>query len=307
VKHAFVTPSHRLCAESPEKPIGEQRRHVSLSVAHRHRGDVPGKADTGGPSMTALLRDTREMSYLVLTDRAVPYLLARLRWPDVAQAMTVSSPQWLEDPGLFDLHYDSGAVNLSFSQAASVAAGWGTQLRAGAAEGPINRRMSSSLLEKSRGNGHAWSVGFVRRRRGSSRRVPRLQPVGERAAAVSGVTRGPESALPDRRRFPRLRIDGRAHIRSGPATISAALVDLSQGGMRFVQPEPPSALAPGATLEGPFLFEAEGSASRICLDVAGRIVWRRSIGASTHFGVAFSDLPDADTEGLQLFLAAARS
>jgi hypothetical protein len=254
--------------------------------------------------MAALIRDTREMSYLVLTDRAVPYLLARLRWPDVAQAMTVSSPHWLENPGLFDLHYDSSAVNVSFSQAASVAAGWGTQLRAGAAaDGPVMRRMSSSLHEKSRRNEHAWSIGFVGRRRDSSRRVPRLQPVGEMAAPV----RGAEGALLERRRYPRLRIDGRAHIRSGPATISAGLVDLSQGGMRFVQLEPPSALTPGAALEGPFLFEAEGNASRICLDVAGRIVWRHSIGASTHFGVAFSDLADAETEGLQLFLAATHS
>lgn len=222
--------------------------------------------------MAALIRDTREMSYLVLTDRAVPYLLARLRWPDVAQAMTVSNPHWLEDPGLFDLHYDSSAVNVSFSQAASVAAGWGTE--------------------------------FVGSGRGSSRRVLRSRRAHKKAALVSGATGGPEAALVERRRDVRVRIDGRAHIRSGTATISAGLVDLSHSGVRFVQPEPPSALAVGATLDGPFLFEARGNASRICLDVAGRIVWRRSIGAGTHFGVAFSDLADADTEGLQLFLAA---
>jgi PilZ domain len=257
--------------------------------------------------MAALIRDTREMSYLVLTDRAVPYLLARLRWPDVAQAMTVSSPRWLEDPSLFDLHYDCGAVNVSFPQAASVAASWGAQLRPEAgAEGPIMRRMSPSLLEKSRGNGHAWSLRFVSRRHGSSGRIPRLQPAGVKAAPVSGAARGPESGL-ERRRYSRVRIDGRAHIRSGPASISAGLVDLSQGGMRFVPLEPQPALNPGAALEGPFLFEAEGNASRICLDVAGRIVWRRKIGASTHYGVAFSDLADAENEGLQLFLAAAHS
>lgn len=256
--------------------------------------------------MAALIRDTREMSYLVLTDRAVPYLLARLRWPDVAQAMTVSNPHWLEDPGLFDLHYDSSAVNVSFSQAASVASGWGMELRPGAAaDGPIVKRRSSSLLEKSRRNGHAWSIALVGRRHSSSRRVVRLQHAHREAAPQDGAKRGPESALVERRRHARVRIDGRAHIRSGTATISAGLVDLSQSGVRFVQPEPPSALAPGATLEGPFLFEAEGNAARICLDVAGRIVWRRSIGACTHFGVAFSDLAEAETEGLQSFLAAA--
>jgi PilZ domain len=258
--------------------------------------------------MAAVIRDTREMSYLVLTDRAVPYLLARLRWPDVAQAMTVSSPRWLEDPGLFDLHYDCSAVNVSFSQAASVAAGWGAQLRPEpAAEGPVIRRMSSSLHVKSRRNGHARSIRFVGRRRGSSRRVPRLQSASERAALASGAVHGPDSALLERRRYPRVRVDGRAHIRSEPASISARLVDLSQGGMRFVQLEPQPALTPGAALEGPFLFEAEGNASRICLDVAGRIVWRRTIGARTHYGVAFRDLADAENEGLRLFLAAVRN
>lgn len=109
----------------------------------------------------------------------------------------------------------------------------------------------------------------------------------------------------ERRRHVRVRIGGRAHIRSGLATISAGLVDLSEGGVRFVQPDAPPTLTPGATLDGPFLFEAERTTPRICLDVAGRIIWRRSIGARTHFGVAFGALADAETEGLQLFLAAA--
>ena len=148
-------------------------------------------------------------------------------------------------------------------------------------------------------------MALVGRRHSSSRRVVRLQHAHREAAPQDGAKRGPESALVERRRHARVRIDGRAHIRSGTATISAGLVDLSQSGVRFVQPEPPSALAPGATLEGPFLFEAEGNAARICLDVGGRIVWRRSIGACTHFGVAFSDLAEAETEGLQSFLAAA--
>ena len=32
------------------------------------------------------------MRYLVLADRAVPYLLARVRWPDVAQAISAAAP-----------------------------------------------------------------------------------------------------------------------------------------------------------------------------------------------------------------------
>jgi hypothetical protein len=53
---------------------------------------------------------TSDMSYLVLADRASPYLLARVRWPDVAQAITVGSQDWLDDLGLFDLPYDASAV-----------------------------------------------------------------------------------------------------------------------------------------------------------------------------------------------------
>jgi hypothetical protein len=238
--------------------------------------------------MAALIQDTREMSYLVLTDRAIPYLLARLRWPDVAQAITVSRTHWLEDPGLFDLHYDSSAVNVSFSQAASVAAGWGVQLSGQAADGGRARRpRSSNGSDISRRERRTWSLEIVGQRR---------------RASGYGASVGVE-----RRGHPRVRIDGRAHVRSGLATISASLVDLSQGGVRFMQPEAPSALAAGATLDGPFLFEADRTSSRICLDVAGRIVWRRSIGAGTHFGVAFSDLADAEAEGLQSFLAAAHS
>jgi hypothetical protein len=258
--------------------------------------------------MAALIRDTREVSYLVLTDRAVPYLLARLRWPDVAQSMTVSNPRWLNDPGLFDLPYDSSAVNVSYSQAASVAAGWGAQLRAGAAAAvPVSRPITANRPDKSSRNGRARSIEFVGRQRGVPLCDPGLQPDQNGSAQESGATHAPGSQPAERRRYPRVHIDGRAHIRSGHATVSARLVDLSQAGVRFVQPEPPPALAPGATLQGPFLFEAVGSASAICLDVAGRIIWRRGISASTHFGVAFSDLADAETEGLQLFLATAHS
>jgi hypothetical protein len=72
-----------------------------------------------------------------------------------------------------------------------------------------------------------------------------------------------------------------------------------------VLPQAPSALAPGVTLDGPFLLEAEVSTSRICLGAAGRVIWRRSLGASTHFGVAFGELDEGETEGLRWLLATA--
>ena len=36
----------------------------------------------------AVIPDPGDVTYLVLADRAVPYLLAKVRWPDVAQAIT---------------------------------------------------------------------------------------------------------------------------------------------------------------------------------------------------------------------------
>jgi hypothetical protein len=110
----------------------------------------------------------------------------------------------------------------------------------------------------------------------------------------------------ERRCDTRVRVDGWAHIRSGDTTISAGLVDLSEGGIRCVLPEASPLLAPDATLGGPFLLETEVTRSRICLDVPGRISWYRNTGADTHFGVAFGELTIGDTQGVQRFLLEAR-
>jgi len=285
---------------------------------------------------------TGEVKYLVLADRAAPYLLARVRWPDVAQAITVGSPDWLDDPGLFDLPYEPSAVTVSFAQAASVAAGWGRQLRAEAAEGVPSfiRRMPANWSDLSPTERRAWGLESVRKRRTSARRLRRLRSspagigasvpgaaqanghvpavAGERRTAgpggraahgrhVADLTSGPGRVAAEWRRQVRVRVDGRVHILSGHTTISAGLVDLSEGGVRCVLPEAPPALAPGATLGGPFVLEAEITTSRICLGVAGRISWNRGLRAGTHFGVVFGELEDGETEGVQRFLVAASS
>ena len=69
--------------------------------------------------------DTSDVKYFVLADRAVPYLLARVRWPDVAQAISAARPDWLDDPGLFDLPYDPSVVTVSFPQAVVSGGGMG--------------------------------------------------------------------------------------------------------------------------------------------------------------------------------------
>jgi hypothetical protein len=290
-----------------------------------------------------VIPDPGDVTYLVLADRAVPYLLAKVRWPDVAQAITVGNPDWLEDPGLFDLPYEPSAVSLSHPQAASVAAGWGRQLDAPTADVPsFIRRMPANWSDLAPVERRALGIEFLGRPRASARRVRRLRSrqakiaassagaqandyAGEFAGAeqgpgaaadgpaangrseLTGATGGPWSAAAERRRKTRMRVDGRAHIRCGHATLSVGLVDLSEGGVRFVLPESPAALAPDGVLPGPFLFEAETTRSRICLDVAGQIRWHGSAGDSMHFGVAFGELTDEEIEGVQWFLTATSS
>lgn len=286
--------------------------------------------------------DTDAVTYLVLADRAAPYLLARVRWPDVAQVITANCPDWLDDPGLFDLPYDPNAVKVSFTQATSVAAGWGRQLRAEADVGvpSLVRRMPANWSDLSPAERDGFGLKSARRRRLSARRLRRLRSSqaksggwGSRAAPGNGhsaaLAGGPAgagadgpvsdyrsqvtditnvgSAASQRWRHVQVRVDGRAHICCGHVTISAALVDLSEGGMGCVLPGTSPVLAPEATLKGPFLLEAEVATSRICLAVAGQIGWSRSSSAGTHFGVEFGDLDDGQAEGVRRFLIAAGS
>jgi hypothetical protein len=263
-----------------------------------------------------MMAEPVEVKYLVLADRAVPYLLARVRWPDVAQAISVGRPDWQDDPGLFDLPYYQDAVTVTFRQAAAVAAGWGRHLNRDAADGVPSfiRRLPANWSDLSPAERHAWGIESAPRQRASARRIRRLRALQAKAAssaeamrAAAGTPSGGHGTVPtERRRHMRVRVDGQAHIRFRQTTISAGLVDLSEGGLRCVVPEA-SMLAPGATLDGPFLLEAEVPSLRICLDVPGRIIWQRSIEAGTHFGIVFGQLDDGETEGVQRFLAAACS
>jgi PilZ domain len=286
-----------------------------------------------------VIADLRGLQYLVLTDRGVPYLLARVRWPDVSQAVSAGSADWLDDPGLFDLPYSPDSIRVSFPQAASVAAAFGVQLRAEPAQGipSFMRRMPANWSALTPAERQAFGLESEPRRQAPARRLRRLQSAQAKAMVSTAASRSPQyapasagppigagvgeqpgngqaahpptrsrSAAPDPRRHLRLGVSGRALIRSGTATMAVGLVDLSEGGVRCVQPEASPHLRPGV-LDGPFLLEAQGTASLICLDVPGEVVWQRSIGASTHFGIVFGALSPAETEGIRSFLAAAGS
>ena len=281
-----------------------------------------------GAPRAEVVPDPGEVRYLVLADHAVPYLLARVRWPDVAQAISAVSPDWIEDAGLFDLPYDPSAVTVSFPQAASVAAGWGTQLHPDVAENvpAYIRRMPATWSNMSPSELRTWGIEPPGRRRAQARRRQRLRALqalfdrsaqadshrrqfarpaaGSRGMLVDG-TSGLGKVEAERRGGARVRLVGRAHIRSEHTTVSAGLVDLSERGAQCMLLKTPGLLRPGATLGGPFVLEAEAEASRICLDVTGRISWYQSNGAGTHFGVTFGELANGETEGVRLLLAVA--
>jgi PilZ domain len=267
-----------------------------------------------------MLVDSDEVRYLVLADRAVPYLLARVRWPDVAQAISAARPDWLDDPGLFDLPYDDSAVTVSFAQAASVAEGWGRHLHTEPAEDApyYIRRMPADWSDLSPSERRTWGIEFVGRPRGPARRRRPWRPdtvtrAGSGAPArapapVNGQVGGdltPAGHPDERRRHERVPLAARAHIRCEHITLTAGLVDLSETGVRCVLPEAMPLIAPGSTFTGPFLFDAEVDTSRICLDVGGRISWHETTGAGSRFGVAFDELADGETEGVQRLLVAA--
>ena len=302
------------------------------------------KPDVGGSRATTVTTATAEVTYLVLADHAAPYLLARVRWPDIAQAITIGCPDWLDDPGLFDLPYDRNAMTVSFPQAAAMAGAWGRQLRPEAADDVPSfiRRMPANWSDLSPAERRALGIEFTGKRVSarSRRRNRRLLPATAGIAApgspdgqpngypgspagadtrteAGGVypgrnqagdgTTGLRGLLTERRSGARVRVGGRAHIRCGHATVSAGLVDVGEDGMECVLPEAVTLLAPGTTMDGPVLLEAEATTSQICLDVPARISWHRSTGAVTHFGVTFGKLSDQQTQGVRHFLAAASS
>jgi hypothetical protein len=292
----------------------------TADTARHGVGQGVGVVGEEAPMLTGI----GEVKYYVLVDRAAPYLLARVRWPDVAQAISAASPDWVDDPGLFDLPYDAGAITLDFEQATAVAAGWGAQVLVDAAELAPSyiRRMPANWSDLSPSERDVWGIELSGRRRPSAWRTSGLRALRERFARPRGATGaggapaaadadhagadgGVQTVADERRAQARARLGGRAHIRLELTTLSAGLVDLGERGMRCVLPEAPPLVAPGAALGGPVVLEAEMDASRICLDVGGRVSWERTTRDGTQFGVEFDDLGGDELEGVRLLIAAA--
>jgi hypothetical protein len=266
----------------------------------------------------SLTPDVGEIKYFVLVDRAMPFLLARVRWPDVAQALSAASPEWLEDMGLFDLPYDPNAVGVSFDQAAALVSAWGRVLHAEPDESAAAyiRRMPANWSDLTPSERRAWGIEFIGRPRSRALAVHGLQSRFKRRLAgepaLGDESRGLETApdeltVAERRGPQRIRLDGRAYIRFERVTLSAALIDMSDSGLRCSLPEASRAVAPGVTLGGPYLIEAEAAGSRICLDVMGQVSWDRDTDDGTQFGLAFGELASGEIEGVQHLLADVRA
>jgi hypothetical protein len=245
-----------------------------------------------------------EVKYFVLADRTSPYLLARVRWPDVAQAITAGCRDWQDDPGLFDLPYDPSSATVTLVQATAIAAGWGASLTSNATVSssvpPLIRRMPANWSNLSPAEKRAWSLEFVltRRRARAHRESSR-----SRSGFVSwGARLSRRRPVVERRHDPRVLIGGRAQIRLGGKTVPADLVDLSQGGMHCVVIDAKSVVATGVKLPQPLVLKEGAFESRIKLDVGGTVTWSTDTGLGTHFGVAFEQLDEEQAERVRRLL-----
>ena len=107
-----------------------------------------------------------DVQYLVLPDTTNPYLLARVRWPDVFQAISAGRPYWQDDPGLFDLPYDPNSTEVTLEQATAIAADWDARLpadeKARTSDPSLIRRMPADWSNLAPAELRAWSIEFLK-------------------------------------------------------------------------------------------------------------------------------------------------
>jgi hypothetical protein len=268
-----------------------------------------------------------DVKYFVLGGATNPYLLARVRWPDVAHAITKGCLTWLDDPGLFDLPYDPISARVSFDEASAIATDWGINLQSGAVietARPLIRRMPANWSRLSRAEEQAWALEYVttglsanalressdgRDPRKSGRRslLGRRRPEHAPAASSNGQNTTDVAATnghkpPDRRRHARVPVGKPAQIRCGDKTVAANLMDVSEGGGRWLVFDPHAALEVGEQLDPSLVLEGDGFEVQVNLDVGGTVIWGNDTGLGAQVGVAFEQLSDKQVERVQHLL-----
>lgn len=125
------------------------------------------------------------LRYFVLSNGDGPYLLARVRWPNIAQAISVTHPYWLDDQGLFDLPYAAASTPVSSAEAAALAREWGADFPLDetkpAEAAPLIRRMPTTWATLTPAERRAWALDTSMRRRlrpapGIRDEMPRARP-----------------------------------------------------------------------------------------------------------------------------------
>ena len=156
--------------------------------------DQPHRAASDLPSGRAN-RHLRPVKYLVLPNVENAFLLARVRWPDIYQAISPVRADWQDDPGLFDLPYSPGSMHISYEQAAEIAAEWGTEIPSEDADQQLAptliRRMPADWTSLSTAERRAWSIEIEKSARqelaaAAVRSIP-VQPEG--APGVEGAAK----------------------------------------------------------------------------------------------------------------------
>jgi c-di-GMP-binding flagellar brake protein YcgR len=113
---------------------------------------------------------------------------------------------------------------------------------------------------------------------------------------------GSTAEAAERRRHARMHVRGQALIRIARKTVSANLVNVSEGGMHCVVHDAESVLESGGRLESPLVLEDAGAESQVSLDVVANVSWHKAAGPGTQLGVVFTELADEQAEQLQRFL-----
>jgi hypothetical protein len=259
----------------------------------------------------------RDIVYLALPDAVRPYLLARVRWPDVAQAVTVECAVWQEDPGLFDLPYHPYSVRLTHDEAADIARTWGVDIADdGAAPEPgplVIRRMPSNWGMLAPAERRAWGLDLAVL---TSSAGPRSAGLGARWAGRARAGRGLADAIsrlrrrratPDRRGDERIRIAGLAHLSVCDVNLSASVLDISRRGLHCFALDMPADAQSGERVRTALALEQLNGSEQIDLESDAAIIWRRDVDGGSHFGVAFEVHDSEQAERIHGLLAVAAS